>query len=505
MPKTRKVDITPDVSLLKKAGEVNYRVPTAIAELVDNPIDARLPGRKLTVEVKLRIRKAGNEIIVSDNASGMTDDEVEKAMKMGYSEKSGDKIGEFGLGLKTATSNLGRHVEIVTATESSDVAHRLVYDEIKFIEAGEWTLEIEELENKPFPHGTVITITDLKVNLYGGVKDTLLGRVGKTFRHFISSGEVEILVNGDAAEPYQYPTIPEYDTELATEINGKLVRGWVSLAESRSSKSGYGFDLVRRNRVVVENVKIGIPAGQATSTMIGELHLDDFDVVNNKVDFRRGTDDWVALTEWLESGVLDDLKREARKKANPGQLDKRSEAEVETFIGDVRKALQSEELHVDLDRRALDASLDAAERGDTDPTLSNDQLRAPSGLTTVEDFRHSRAKTVLRNLTVIHEVMPLGRGTAYKTWDVDGVGVHKRLTVRTNQDHAMYEAFGEDFLLWVKHNIAEAVAEYFTESSGLTQQMLDIKSDILKHVASIELAVEVEVAAAAAESEKTGT
>ena len=501
MPKSIEVDITPDVSLLQKAGEVNYKVPTAIAELVDNPIDERLPGKKLTVDVKLRIRKGGNEIIVTDNASGMTAEKLEKAMRMGYSEKSGSKIGEFGLGLKTATSNLGRHVVIVTTTEDEDVAHKLVYDEAAFIKSGKWALTIEEIE-KEFPHGTVITITDLKVNLYGGVKNTLLGKVGRTFRHFITSGEVEITVNGDVAEPYQYDTIAEYDTELTTEINGKVVRGWASLTPKRSSKAGYGFDLVRHNRIVIENVKLGLPSGQATALIIGELHLDDFDVVNNKTAFRESSEDWHALEEWMKGSVLDDLRRASRKKSNPGQLDQKAKVEVDTFIDDVEKALGSDELHVDLDRRALDASLGKAAAGDPVLTPVDDAPRAPSGLTTVEDLRVNRAKTELRNLVVIHDVVPLGKGTPYKTWDIDGVGTHKRLTVRTNQDHAMYEAFGEDFVLWVKHNIAEAVAEYFTESSGLTQQMLDVKSDILKHVATIELAIEVDPASDA--SEKAG-
>ena len=51
MWRTRTVDITPDVSLLKKAGEVNYKIPDAVGELVDNPLDEREPGQKLTIEV----------------------------------------------------------------------------------------------------------------------------------------------------------------------------------------------------------------------------------------------------------------------------------------------------------------------------------------------------------------------------------------------------------------------------------------------------------------------
>ena len=42
-------------------------------------------------------------------------------------------------------------------------------------------------------------------------------------------------------------------------------------------------------------------------------------------------------------------------------------------------------------------------------------------------------------------------------------------------------------MLWVKHNIAEAVAEYFTEEIGRSDAMLLIKSDILKHIGKMKI------------------
>ena len=38
----KSIDITPDKSLIKKLGPVRYRAERAVAELVDNSIDARL-------------------------------------------------------------------------------------------------------------------------------------------------------------------------------------------------------------------------------------------------------------------------------------------------------------------------------------------------------------------------------------------------------------------------------------------------------------------------------
>src|SRR5919106_1468330 len=108
------VDITPDITLLSKSGEVNYTIPKAVAELVDNEI---------------------------------------KAMVMAYSKKRKGSIGEFGLGMKTACSNLGAEFEVVTATMDADSAIRIHHDEEHFIANGRWEIALEEVE-KPFDHGT---------------------------------------------------------------------------------------------------------------------------------------------------------------------------------------------------------------------------------------------------------------------------------------------------------------------------------------------------------------
>lgn len=504
------VDITPDVSLLRKSGEVNYKIPDAVAELVDNPLDEREPGKKLTIEVTVGQRKGEKFLQVQDDARGMTIDGAAAAMVMARSNKAKDKIGEFGMGMKTACSNLGAHFEIVTCTSESNVATRIIYDEGKFIAAGKWQIEVEEIE-KPFEHGTRILITEPKTNLYAGVKDTMLRKFGKLFKHFVASGEVDIIVNGESVEPYVPDTIPEYDTEIRFDVNGKVVRGWASLAKVGTSKGAYGFDLVRQNRVIKEHEKIGFQPAAALTRLVGELHLDDFPVTNNKTDFRVDTDEWTQLGKQLAE-ALTDLKRESRKLANPKRLAAKDEAEVEEYIDDVKESLRSSDLQQDLDRRALDADL-ADEFMDgplpfnvpgTEPSNSEDdpdlEDGASSGVTaaggrgtpkgenpTVAQHRLNRVKTQLRNIVIEHQVMRLGKDTPYKIWEVDGVGNNKKLLVTSNIDHPFYAVIDDGFMLWIKHNIAEAVAEFFTESTGRTEAMLLIKSDILKHVGKMKI------------------
>lgn len=502
------IDITPDISLLKKAGEVNYKIPDAVAELVDNPLDERQPGQKLTIEVSVGQKGGEKYLRVTDDAPGMPPEKAAAAMVMARSDKGKGTIGHFGMGMKTACSNLGAHFELITCTAESETATLIVYDEDEFIRKGKWEIEVEQVE-KPFDHGTQITITKAKTNFYAGVKDTMLKKFGKLFKHYVGSGDVEIIVNSVPVEPYIPDTLSEYDTEIQFDIGGKTVRGWASLARHGNSKGAYGFDLVRQNRVVKEHEKIGFTPSAAFTRIIGELHLDDFPVTNNKTDFRVDTDQWAALTKKMEE-ILSDLKRESRKLANPGQvISSKDEAEVEEYISDIKDTLKSQDLQQDLDRRALDSALadeftdgplpfttpdEDGEPSDEGGSGSSGGSGGASGSGTgtgessaIGQHRLNRVKTQLRNLNIEHQIMRLGKDTHYKIWDIEGVGNHKKLVVTSNIDHPFYGVIQDGFMLWIKHNIAEAVAEFFTESVGRTESMLLIKSDILKHIGKMKI------------------
>ena len=442
-----KIDITPDVSLIQKAGAVNYKIPQALAEFPDNSIDDRIDGKKVTVEITAGQRDGKKRIVIADDAKGMTKDELSKAMVMAHSKKGHDEIGKFGLGMKTACSFLGSKFTIVTATKSAKKALRLVYNEEKFIENGEWSLDIEEVDDKPFKHGTLIEIENLKVNLYAGVKDAILSKFGKTFKHFVASGDAEILVNGDAVVPHIPDTIKENDVELSFEVNGKPVRGWVGIATKGTGKGQYGFDLVRHNRVLCEYEKIGFPASAGTTRVIGELQLDDFPVVNNKTDFRRDTEDWDALQRALKEQIVD-VVRESRRLANPGrELEAKDKAELKEHMDLVQDALKSDDLQADFDRRALDSDLADEFEGGSLPFALPDgddggetDRKGQRESSTVARNRLNRVKTQLRNLAIEHTVAKLGKESLYKIWEDPGSRCQQ--ASRCHDEHRSCDVYG---------------------------------------------------------------
>ncbi len=133
------IDITPHFSLLPKTGQVGYSIEEAVAELVDNSIDARQGD---TVDVAIMLGGIGDDkasqfLDVEDNGTGMTPEQAKNAVILGLSNKKAEDIGEFGMGMKTACTFIGGRFVVETATEDDEDATLIVYDEEEFKTAAE--------------------------------------------------------------------------------------------------------------------------------------------------------------------------------------------------------------------------------------------------------------------------------------------------------------------------------------------------------------------------------
>lgn len=302
------ISIVPHPSLLPKMGQVGYAIEDAIAELVDNSIDAKIDE---VLEVSVNLGGAGlvggvEYIEVVDHGAGMTEQQAHDALVLGKSNKSDQQIGKFGMGMKTACTYLGERFQIETATAEDEEATVIVYDEAEFIKRGEWVLQSYR-RPKSIPHGTRIRIDQLKVKLKGHGRGATKGNkptdrtrntIARQHRIALTNGWVRIKVDGEYLQAHQ----PEFDPQfqlVRTEINellsdgGPRVRGIVGVAKELKGKGeDYGFDLVRQGRVVKEHEKVGFNPHPMRRNIYGLIHLDEFPVNNNKMDFRRDTDVW---------------------------------------------------------------------------------------------------------------------------------------------------------------------------------------------------------------------
>ena len=121
VPTTGSVQLLPDARSLEALGR-NHTLEAAIAELVDNSIDA---GAK---HVLVRFVRDGGRLVrllVIDDGCGMADEEIDVAMTVGGSrDYRPGEIGRFGLGMKAASFSQARSVTVVSVADRGDATGR---------------------------------------------------------------------------------------------------------------------------------------------------------------------------------------------------------------------------------------------------------------------------------------------------------------------------------------------------------------------------------------------
>ena len=309
------VDITPDKSLIKKLGLVGYRTEQAVAELIDNSIDARLEGTE-KIEVRLDFRLG--QIAVSDDGCGMDFEGLRDALTVAKETKSG-KLGQFGLGLKSACSSLGKAFTLHTSAPGSHSVLTASYDEDLWLNdpSRNWTnFEIEESDKEGDWHGTRITISKVKVPLYPNQLRNFRKRFGIRYGPHLESKRVQILVNSRPCK-FSSPELVDgarHPVDIKIPGGNRMV-GWVGLLVRRSIKGDYGIHLYRNGRLISAFDKFGIHFHPEAARVVGELSLDHVPVNFHKTGFL------VESPEYLEAAscfVADSVvKRIMRRAASP--------------------------------------------------------------------------------------------------------------------------------------------------------------------------------------------
>ena len=81
---------------------IGYKFPQALADVVDNSIDAG--SSEIKLEVMAHPESAADSyVLLMDDGVGMTHDQLVKAMQLGGSNSSAESLGKFGMGMKTAS------------------------------------------------------------------------------------------------------------------------------------------------------------------------------------------------------------------------------------------------------------------------------------------------------------------------------------------------------------------------------------------------------------------
>ncbi|HUD11779.1 MAG TPA: PEP-utilizing enzyme [Candidatus Saccharimonadia bacterium] len=289
---TKLIDISPHRSLLTKISQTGYTIQEALSELIDNAIDARLPRQKLKVAIDI----TPNTISISDNGSGMTEKKAADSIRLGYSAKKG-QLGEFGLGLKTSTSFLGKAFTLTTTPKAVDEQYIVGYDEDHWLKHGDWYKYpfIIERGIEKDNSGTTIVIKQLKVNFSDRLLANIRDEFGMRFGPFIANGELELHFNGEICRPYIPQLLDDKKNEFTFTFIGGKAWGWWGYQLSGLNQSYYGFHTYRRGRLVTTYDKVGLTPNQDIKQIIGDLHIEGIPITHDKKSFLKSAEEYRAL------------------------------------------------------------------------------------------------------------------------------------------------------------------------------------------------------------------
>lgn len=143
----RTYEINPPASrLVNSLRDIGYNFETAVADLVDNAIEAG------ATHIQIDIRHNGKKscVIISDDGQGMSESAIGEALRFGsHRAYAADDLGRYGLGLKTASLSQCRRLTVLSRRSVKTnrvVARQLDLDHIDRTDRWE-VIEPERVDN----------------------------------------------------------------------------------------------------------------------------------------------------------------------------------------------------------------------------------------------------------------------------------------------------------------------------------------------------------------------
>lgn len=310
-----RVDITPTPRILRTLGEIPFQPWQCIAELIDNSIDAFLDNEEILAERKITVAWSKDSVPmqqrtleVCDNAQGMTLEQMQNAVRAGYSSNDPiNNLGLFGMGFNIATARLGELTTISSTRVGDEYWVSLTLDFDALLRSGRFEVPVTyEKKYDRNEHGTRIIVSKLK----SGIPETLSMKendirriLQKVYSPLLTSTDIVIIVKGKQliAQPHcvwsdsryvvwekrpvpayiqidhsfgvqhfdvsknRYLTQDEIDVLLADANNGKpipahivprekRVHGWIGI-QRYSNPDDFGIDFIRNGRKILMSDK----------------------------------------------------------------------------------------------------------------------------------------------------------------------------------------------------------------------------------------------------------
>ena len=148
--------------LFQALRDMGYENTAAIADLIDNSIDANATNIRITIDEDMQ------KIFIADDGIGMSAEVLNTAIKLGgkKAHDNSSDLGKYGLGLITASLSMGRVLRVITKNDNKYNTAVLDYDAVcetnKFIadfhESTKNEIEAFDFRTQNASSGTIIII-----------------------------------------------------------------------------------------------------------------------------------------------------------------------------------------------------------------------------------------------------------------------------------------------------------------------------------------------------------
>jgi len=450
------VNITPNTKLLASLRNNNLSNNEAVADLLDNAIDADVNAKNIY------IIKNKDTFVMADDGAGMNRALLIDALKLGSAGREKPTItdlGLFGMGLKNAVLSLGRSTLIITKSEDDEFLtagfdlDNILQSEIFSIplyQSNEDEIKLFNDYTRNSPTGTAIIIKELdKVTFTtdGTFKNSIIKHLGEVFRIFIKDG-LNIYVN-DTLVKHMEPLGVDYATSIPVQLedeqftfetpSGALFNLRIKIAllpillekvssEYKQNMTNQGFYIMRNDRQIKRATWLKFLTQHNNYNRIrGEIYFSgDVDDIFG-VPFEKNS---VKLQEWL----FDKLKPIIVPKVNALRTRVESEAATLRQTSD-QENIDFKQIAENIDKKANRiSSLNNSKgkvKGDEGIKPSNSEVKVPH-----EKDPKATDEKLKRKLVEIDTAKIVGPYICSFEPLLDG-----RLKITFNIDHDFYQKF----------------------------------------------------------------
>lgn len=346
------VPILPDLSLMEKLGRgAGYSLSQAVGEFIDNSIDDRDTDKQLLVKIIFNLNGEGSSIEIQDNALGMDRSGLIDAAVLGKSKKK-EKLGEFGIGLKSGALSQGKKFLVKTAKKDTPF-YSIEFDLNQWEKNKEWkipfTTEEKTADEKNF-YGTTIIIQDLNKDCFFPIENgkikSFVNDLAKSYSPYLPESlklkiEVNKYISTPKAEKKVYICEPmdiplsEKEEFKNIRIHNFFIHGWIGLLEK--PKGDYGFNTFRYNKLIEGHSKIGLASTTPRFSfhdryIVGVINMNLVPVTSTKREWNKNSKAYREVEKWIRKLVIE-WREKARIQSEKESVDKR-------FMKIPRKQLQ---------------------------------------------------------------------------------------------------------------------------------------------------------------------